>query len=83
MATVIDVKGYVCSAGRAAVNQKLSADRADNATDILLQKEQVPLPAGSPGAIGEASRVRTIKLPRHERRMNKAIAGTPPFVIIP
>ena len=82
MATVIDVKGYACSAGRAAVNQKLSADRADNITNIQLPKGQV-YPDARREQWAKPTGSGTIKLPTHKRRMNEAIAGTPPFVIIP
>jgi len=42
---------------RAAVNKKLSEDHADNVTNILLQKGDLPLTRMlAPGAMGEAYR---------------------------
>jgi OmpA-OmpF porin, OOP family len=82
---VIEVKGYASSAGSAAVNQQLSEDRADNVTNILLQKGHVPLTRMlAPGAMGEAHQVGNNKAPdaqAENRRVvvrvlqNKAIAG--------
>src|ERR1700759_5342036 len=40
---MIEVKGYASSTGNAALNQKLSEDRASNVTNILLQQGKVPL----------------------------------------
>jgi OmpA-OmpF porin, OOP family len=45
---MIEVKGYASSTGNAASNQKLSEDRADNVTNILLQQgSRSPPRAGS------------------------------------
>jgi outer membrane protein OmpA-like peptidoglycan-associated protein len=55
---VIEVSGYASSAGSTAVNQKLSEDRANNVTNLLLQKGRVPLTRIlAPGALGEAHQV--------------------------
>src|SRR3974390_512058 len=55
---VIEVIGYASSAGSVALNQKLSQQRADSVTNILLQKGHVPLTRMlAPGAMGEAHQV--------------------------
>ena len=52
---VIEVAGYASSPGSTEVNQKLSEDRANNVTNILLQKANVPLTRIlAPGAMGES-----------------------------
>jgi len=59
---VIEVIGYASSAGSVALNQKLSQQRADNVTNILLQKAHVPLTRMlAPGAMGEAHQVENDK----------------------
>jgi OmpA-OmpF porin, OOP family len=82
---VIEVKGYASSSGSAALNQKLSQERANNVTNVLIQKGHVPLTRMlAPGAIGEAHQVASNKTADAEaanRRVvvrvlqNKAIAG--------
>jgi OmpA-OmpF porin, OOP family len=82
---MIEVKGYASSTGNAASNQKLSEDRADNVTNILLQQGKAPLTRMlAPGAMGESEQVGNAKTPEGEaenRRVvvrvlqNKAIAG--------
>jgi outer membrane protein OmpA-like peptidoglycan-associated protein len=82
---VIAVTGYASSSGSTAVNQKLSEDRANAVTNILLQKGHVPLTRIlAPGAMGEAHQVGKDKSAEGEaenRRVvvqvlqNKAIAG--------
>src|ERR1035438_8793917 len=42
-AYVIQVKGYASAVGSAALNQKLSTERADNVTDFLEQQGGIPL----------------------------------------
>src|SRR5271157_4150549 len=42
-AYVIQVKGYASSVGSAALNQKLSTERADNVTDFMEQQGHIPL----------------------------------------
>ena len=69
----------------ASVNQKLSEDRANGVTNILLQKGHVPLTRIlAPGAMGEAHQIGTDKSAEalaENRRVvvrvlqNKAIAG--------
>jgi len=55
---VIQVKGYASSAGSAALNQKLSTERADNVTDFLEQQGHIPLThILSPGAMGTSRQV--------------------------
>jgi OmpA-OmpF porin, OOP family len=82
---MIEVKGYASSTGNAASNQKLSEDRADNVTNILIQQGKAPLTRMlAPGAMGESEQVGNAKTPEGEaenRRVvvrvlqNKAIAG--------
>jgi OOP family OmpA-OmpF porin len=82
---IIEVTGYASSAGSASVNQKLSEDRANGVTNILLQKGHVPLTRIlAPGAMGEAHQISTDKSAEAQaenRRVvvrvlqNKAIAG--------
>ena len=84
---MIEVKGYASSVGSAAANQKLSQERAQNVTDILLQQGKVPLTRMlAPGAMGESEQVGNDKTKEGEaenRRVvvrvlqNKAIAGVP------
>jgi outer membrane protein OmpA-like peptidoglycan-associated protein len=82
---VIEVTGYASSAGSASVNQKLSEDRAENVTNIILQKGHIPLTRIlAPGAMGESHQVGTDKTTEGQaenRRVvvrvlqNKAITG--------
>ena len=82
---MIEVKGYASSTGNAASNQKLSEDRANNVTNILLQQGNTPLTRMlAPGAMGESEQVGNAKTPEGDavnRRVvvrvlqNKAIAG--------
>lgn len=82
---VIEVTGHASSAGNTEVNQKLSQDRANNVTNILLQKANVPLTRIlAPGAMGESRQVNKDKSTEGQaenRRVvvrvlqNKAIAG--------
>ena len=52
---MVQVEGYASSVGSAALNQKLSADRADNVTNILIQQGRIPLTNMlAPGAMGES-----------------------------
>jgi outer membrane protein OmpA-like peptidoglycan-associated protein len=83
---MIQVKGYASSSGSAAVNQKLSDQRAQNVTNIVLQQGHVPLTNMlAPGAMGESRQIATDKTAEGEaqnRRVvvrilqNKGIAGT-------
>jgi OOP family OmpA-OmpF porin len=82
---VVEVTGYASSTGSTEVNQKLSEDRANNVTNILLQKANVPLTRIlAPGAMGESRQVnndKSVEGQAENRRVvvrilqNKAIAG--------
>jgi len=82
---VIEVQGYASSVGSVSLNQKLSEDRADNVTNILIQQGHVPLTRMlAPGAMGESRQVgsdKTAEGQAENRRVvvrvlqNKAIAG--------
>ena len=82
---MIEVKGYASSTGNTASNQKLSENRANNVTNILLQQGKTPLTRMlAPGAMGESEQVGNAKTTEGEaenRRVvvrvlqNKAIAG--------
>jgi OmpA-OmpF porin, OOP family len=82
---MIEVKGYASATGSVALNQKLSEDRAQNVTSILLQQAKVPLTRMlAPGAMGESEQVgneKTEEGQAENRRVvvrvlqNKAIAG--------
>ena len=82
---MIEVKGYASSVGSVELNQKLSEDRANNVTKILLQQAHVPLTRVlAPGAMGESQQVgndKTAEGQEENRRVvvrvlqNKAIAG--------
>jgi len=82
---MIEVKGYASAVGSAAMNQKLSQERAENVTNVLLQQGKVPLTRMlAPGAMGESDQVGTDKTAEGQaenRRVvvrvlqNKAIAG--------
>ena len=82
---MIEVKGYASSVGSVELNQKLSEDRANNVTRILLQQSNIPLTRMlAPGAMGETHQVgndKTAEGQAENRRVvvrvlqNKAIAG--------
>jgi OmpA-OmpF porin, OOP family len=82
---VIQVKGYASSSGSAALNQKLSEDRANAVATYLQQDGHVPLSRMlAPGAMGESRQVESGKANDSEaenRRVvvrilqNKGIAG--------
>jgi OmpA-OmpF porin, OOP family len=82
---MIQVKGFASSSGSTELNQKLSEDRANNVTNILLQQGHIPLTnLLAPGAMGESRQVGNEKAADSEaqnRRVvvrvlqNKAIAG--------
>ena len=85
-AYTIQVKGYASAVGNAALNQKLSEDRANNVTQFLQQQGHVPLTNMlAPGAMGESRQVdsnKTAEGQAQNRRVvvrvlqNKGIAGT-------
>jgi outer membrane protein OmpA-like peptidoglycan-associated protein len=80
------VKGYASSVGSAALNQRLSEDRANNVTQYLQQRGLIPLTNMlAPGTMGESRQVGTDKTAdgqAENRRVvvrvlqNKGIAGT-------
>ncbi|MBZ5494152.1 MAG: OmpA family protein [Acidobacteriia bacterium] len=82
---MIEVTGHASSQGSVAVNQRLSEDRAENVTNILLQQGHVPLTRMlAPGAMGESHQAGNDKTAAGQaasRRVvvrvlqNKAIAG--------
>ena len=82
---VIQVKGYASAVGSAALNQKLSTERADNVTDFLEQQGHIPLTnILAPGAMGTSRQVApdtTAEGQADNRRVvvrilqNKGIAG--------
>jgi len=82
---MIEVKGYASSVGSVELNQKLSEDRADAVTRILLQQGRIPLTRMlAPGAMGESHQVGnddSAEGQAENRRVvvrvlqNKAIAG--------
>jgi len=83
---MIEVKGYASAVGSVEMNQKLSEDRANNVTSILLQQGHVPLTRMlAPGAMGESEQIgndKTAEGQAENRRVvvrvlqNKAVAGT-------
>ena len=83
---VIQVKGYASAVGSAALNQKLSQERAANVTDFLEQSCGIPLTnILAPGAMGTARQVApdtSAEGQAENRRVvvrvlqNKGIAGT-------
>jgi OmpA-OmpF porin, OOP family len=83
---VIQVKGYASKVGSAALNQKLSTERAESVTNFLEQEGRIPLTNMlAPGAMGTSQQVApdsTAEGQAENRRVvvsilqNKAIAGT-------
>jgi OmpA-OmpF porin, OOP family len=83
---IIQVKGFADSNGNAAMNQKLSMERAQNVIAYLLQNCNVPVRhIVAPGAMGEVAPVASneTKSGRTENRrvevkvlLNKGLAGT-------
>jgi OOP family OmpA-OmpF porin len=83
---VIEVKGYASAVGSAALNQKLSVERANAVSQFLEQSANVPLTNMlAPGAMGTANQVApdsTSEGQAENRRVvvmvlqNKGIAGT-------
>jgi OOP family OmpA-OmpF porin len=82
---MIEVKGYASASGSTALNQRLSEDRANSVTNIVIQQGHVPLTRMlAPGAMGESEQVgkeKTAEGQAENRRVvvrvlqNKAIAG--------
>jgi OmpA-OmpF porin, OOP family len=85
-AYILQVQGYASKVGSAALNQKLSSERADAVTEILEQQGGIPLTNMlAPGAMGTSSQVdsdKTAEGQAENRRVvvrilqNKGIAGT-------
>jgi OOP family OmpA-OmpF porin len=85
-AYVIQVKGYASAVGSAALNQKLSTERATNVLEFLEQQGNIPLTnVLAPGAMGTSRQVApdsTAEGQAENRRVvvrilqNKGIAGT-------
>jgi outer membrane protein OmpA-like peptidoglycan-associated protein len=85
-AYVIQVKGYASKVGSAALNQRLSSERAENVTDWLEQQGKVPLTnILAPGAMGTSRQVApdtTVENQAENRRVvvrilqNKGISGS-------
>jgi outer membrane protein OmpA-like peptidoglycan-associated protein len=83
---VIQVQGYASKVSSAALNQKLSQERAQNVIDILEQQGGIPLTnVLAPGAMGTSNQVapdNTAEGQAENRRVvvrvlqNKGIAGT-------
>jgi OmpA-OmpF porin, OOP family len=83
---IIQVKGFADSSGNAAMNQKLSMERAQNVIAYLIQNCNVPVRhIVAPGAMGEAAPVASNETTtgRAENRrvevkvlLNKGLAGT-------
>jgi outer membrane protein OmpA-like peptidoglycan-associated protein len=82
---LIEVTGYASSVGSTELNQKMSDDRANAVTNILIQQGHVPLSRMlAPGAMGESNRVgndKTAEGQAENRRVvvrvlqSKAVAG--------
>ena len=82
---MVQVKGYASASGSAALNQKLSDERANNVTNILMQQGHIPLTNMlAPAAMGESRQVgddKTAEGEAQNRRVvvrilqNKGIAG--------
>ncbi len=85
-AYIIQVKGYASKVGSAALNERLSTERAENVTEFLEQQAQIPLTnILAPGAMGTSRQVApdtTAEGQAENRRVvvrilqNKGIAGT-------
>ena len=83
---VIQVQGYASKVGSAALNQKLSQERAQNVIDVLEQQGGIPLTnVLAPGAMGTSHQVapdNTVEGQAENRRVvvrvlqNKGIAGS-------
>jgi OOP family OmpA-OmpF porin len=85
-AYIIQVQGYASAVGSAALNQKLSSERANAVTAVLEQQGGIPLTNMlAPGAMGTSSQVdsdKTTEGQAENRRVvvrilqNKGISGT-------
>jgi OmpA-OmpF porin, OOP family len=80
------VQGYASAVGSAALNQRLSSERAANVTEFLEQQGNIPLTNMlAPGVMGTSHQVTSDAMPEgqaEDRRVvvkilqNKGIAGT-------
>jgi outer membrane protein OmpA-like peptidoglycan-associated protein len=85
-AYILQVQGYASAVGSAALNQRLSSERANAVTAILEQQGQIPLTNMlAPGAMGTSSQVdsdKTAEGQAENRRVvvrilqNKGVSGT-------
>jgi OOP family OmpA-OmpF porin len=85
-AYIIRVQGYASKVGSAALNQKLSMERADHVLELLEQQGNIPLTnALAPGAMGTSTQMApnaTAEGQAENRRVvvrilqNKGMAGT-------
>ena len=85
-AYILQVQGYASAVGSAALNQKLSSERANAVTAVLVQQGAVPLTnILAPGAMGTSAQVgsdATVEGQAENRRVvvrilqNKGISGT-------
>ncbi len=85
-AYILQVQGYASAVGSAALNQRLSSERAANVTEFLEQQGNIPLTNMlAPGAMGTSQQVAsdaTAEGQAEDRRVvvkilqNKGIAGT-------
>jgi OOP family OmpA-OmpF porin len=85
-AYILQVQGYASAVGSAALNQRLSSERASAVTAILEQQGQIPLTNMlAPGAMGTSSQVESDKTAEGQaenRRVvvrilqNKGVSGT-------
>ena len=85
-AYIIQVKGYASKVGSAALNERLSTERAENVTDFLEQQAQIPLtnilapaqwaPAGKSPQTRQSKARPKIAAWSSESCQNKGIAGT-------
>jgi OOP family OmpA-OmpF porin len=82
---MVQIEGHASSVGSAALNQKLSSDRAENVTNIVIQQGRIPLTNMlAPGAMGESQQTSSDTSPDSQaqnRRVvvrvlqNKGVAG--------
>jgi OOP family OmpA-OmpF porin len=85
-AYILQVQGYASAVGSAALNQKLSSERANAVTAILLQQGNIPLTNMlAPGAMGTSAQVggdKTAEGQAENRRVvvrilqNKGVSGS-------
>ncbi len=67
---MIEVKGYASCAGTVTLNQRLSEDRAEAVTNILVQQGHIPLTRMlAPGTMEESRQVGNDKTAKGQRRI--------------